>query len=162
MTDLQQQSKPGEYSIRVGAKAVIVRDGMMLLVKYDDENGPHYNCPGGGHQSGETVRETLAREVLEETTAEVEVGDLLLVIENPPFKPDPSFGPVHHLLLFFECTLKPDSEPRFPDSPDPNQTEVEWIPYSELANTRVFPDIARELETALTGARPVFIEEGRR
>ena len=79
MTDLQQQSKPREYSIRVGAKAVIVRDDMILLVKYDDENGPHYNCPGGGHQSGETVRETLAREVLEETAAEVVVGDLLLV-----------------------------------------------------------------------------------
>ena len=39
MTDLQQQSKPREYSIRVGAKAVIVRDDMILLVKYDDENG---------------------------------------------------------------------------------------------------------------------------
>jgi len=162
MTDLQQQSKPREYSIRVGAKAVIVRDDMILLVKYDDENGPHYNCPGGGHQSGETVRETLAREVLEETAAEVEVGDLLLVLESPPFKPDPSFGRVHHLLLFFECTLKPGSEPRFPDTPDPYQTAVEWIPYSELAETRVFPDIARELETALTRARPVFIEEGAR
>ena len=161
MTSSHLQSEPREYSIRVGGKAVIIRDDKVLLVKYDDENGPHYNCLGGGHLSGETIRETVAREVLEETAAEVEVGDLLLVLESLPFKPDPSFGPVHHLLLFFECTLKPGSEPRFPDTPDPNQTEVEWIPYSELANTRVFPDIARELETALTGARPVYIKEGR-
>ena len=96
------------------------------------------------------------------TTARVvEVGELLVVLESPPFKPDHTFGPVHHLLLFFECTLKPRSEPRFPDTPDPSQTDVEWIPYSELANTWVFPDIARELETALTGSRPVFIEVGR-
>ena len=140
---------------------MIIRDDMILLVKYDDENGPHYNCPGGGHQSGETIRQTVAREVLEETAAAVEVGELLMVLESPPFKPDHTFLPVHHLLLFFECTLKPDSEPRFPDTPDPNHTDVEWIPYSELANTWVFPDIARELETVLTGARPVFIEVGR-
>ena len=140
---------------------MIIRDDMTLLVKYDDENGPHYNCSGGGHQSGETIRQTVAREVLEETAAVVEVGELLMVLESPPLKPDHTFLPVHHLLLFFECTVKPGSEPRFPATPDPNHTDVEWIPYSELANTWVFPDIARELETALTGARPVFIEVGR-
>ena len=70
---------------------MIIRDDMILLVKYDNENGPHYNCPGGGHQSGETIRQTVAQEVLEATAAVVEVGELLVVLESPPFKPDHTF-----------------------------------------------------------------------
>ena len=151
--------QPREHSIRVGVKAVIIRNGMVLLVKYDDENGPHYNYPGGGHQSGESVRETVAREVLEETCAEVDVGDLLLVFEIAPFKTGYKYGPVHHLNLFFECSLKPGSEPGFPERPDPNEVAVEWIPYSELGETRVNPGIAAELGIALAGARPILYEE---
>lgn len=35
-------------NIRVSVRAVIVRDGAILLSEYDDENGLHYNLPGGG------------------------------------------------------------------------------------------------------------------
>ncbi len=161
MTDSHQEIEAKERTIRVGAKAVIIRDGMVLLVKYDDENGPHYKYPGGGHQRGESVRETVAREVLEETDAEVDVGDLLLVYESAPFKHDYKFGPVHHLILFFECSLKPGSEPGLPERPDPNEVAVEWITYSELRDTRVFPSIVDQLEKALAGPRPVFYEETR-
>jgi ADP-ribose pyrophosphatase YjhB (NUDIX family) len=48
-------------AIRVGAAGVIVHDGRVLLVKFDDENGPHYNYPGGGHKEGETLRQTAER-----------------------------------------------------------------------------------------------------
>jgi 8-oxo-dGTP diphosphatase len=38
-----------ERSIRVGAAGIIIENGKILLVKFDDENGRHYNYPGGGH-----------------------------------------------------------------------------------------------------------------
>ncbi len=48
-------------AIRVGAAGIIIQNGNVLLVKFDDENGPHYNYPVGGHQEGETLRQTAAR-----------------------------------------------------------------------------------------------------
>jgi 8-oxo-dGTP diphosphatase len=54
---------PKERSIRVGAAGIIVQDGKILLVKFDDEHGLHYNYPAGGHQVGETLRKSAAREV---------------------------------------------------------------------------------------------------
>ena len=68
-------------TIRVGAKAIIVRDGQVLLVRYQDETGNHYNFPGGGIDKGESIRKGLRREVFEETNLRVKVGRLLLVAE---------------------------------------------------------------------------------
>ena len=100
---------PTKRSIRVGAAGIIVQDGKILVVKFDDENGPHYNYPGGGHQEGETLRQTAAREVKEETDAEVEVGRLLVIVESAPFEVDYVYGSTHFLKFFFECKLKPGS-----------------------------------------------------
>src|SRR3712207_8409262 len=48
-------------------------EGAVLMVEYD-EWGLHYNLPGGGLERGESLHEGVRREVLEETSAEVEVG----------------------------------------------------------------------------------------
>ncbi len=145
--------------IRVGAAGIIVEDGKVLLVKFDDEHGPHYNYPGGGHQHGETLRGTAAREVKEETDAEVEVGRLLVTAESAPFKVDNVYGPKHYVKMFFECKLTPGSVPKLPDKPDPNQVAVEWVLIEELPNLPVIPDISTELTSALNGGEPVFFED---
>ena len=44
------------------------------MVRFDDEYGPHYNFPGGGHEPGETLTETVVRETEEETAALVDVA----------------------------------------------------------------------------------------
>ena len=36
------------YPIRVRASALIIQNDAILLVEFDDENGLHYNLPGGG------------------------------------------------------------------------------------------------------------------
>lgn len=148
-----------ERSIRVGAAGVVIRDGRILLVKFDDENGRHYNYPGGGHQEGETLRQTAAREVLEETNAEVEVGRLLVIAESAPFEVDYVYGKTHYLKLFFKCTLKSGSEPMLPDSPDPNEIAVEWIPFDQLSSFPVIPTITEELRKALQTNEPVYFED---
>jgi 8-oxo-dGTP diphosphatase len=71
--------------IRIRPTALIIKNNSILLVEYDD-NGIHYNLPGGGAEPGETIIEGVIREVFEETAAEVEVGPLALVYEFAPHK----------------------------------------------------------------------------
>jgi 8-oxo-dGTP diphosphatase len=69
--------------VRIRCTGLIVQNNSILLVEYDD-NGIHYNLPGGGLEPKETILEGVAREVFEETEAEVEVGPLALVYELAP------------------------------------------------------------------------------
>ncbi len=136
--------------IRVGVKAAIVRDSAMLLVDIKDDSGRHYNLPGGGVELGESLREALRREVLEETDAEVQVGRLLMLREYEPARAGERWGPVQKLTAVFECSLSDGSEPGEPSNPDTNQIGIRWVPIASLAQIALVPpSLAVELITAL-------------
>ncbi len=60
--------KPGQtYRRRVGAYALLPRDGALLLTVQDTEEGPDLQLPGGGIDPGESPITALHREVFEET-----------------------------------------------------------------------------------------------
>lgn len=129
------------YHIRVRATALIIQEEAVLLVEYRDENGLHYNLPGGGAEPGESVAEAVRREVREESCAEVEVGPLALVYEYAPHLNGQRFGPVHGLSLIFACTLRRGSTPRLPPHPDPHQTGVCWVSLAQLSSVTLYPEI---------------------
>jgi len=139
------------HAIRVSASAAIVRDETLLLVEFDEAGvGIHYNLPGGGHEAGEALRETVRREVREETCAEILVGRLLLVAEYEPLRAHGRYGPVHKVILVFAGTLLPGSEPRLPERPDPLQIGVRWVPLAELDRVTLLPAFGRELVISLS------------
>lgn len=119
--------------VRIRCTGLIVENNSVLLVEYDD-NGIHYNLPGGGLEPGETILEGVAREVLEETTVQVDVGPLALIYEFTPHKQsgDYNVNENHGLKLIFECILKNNSRPRLPQNPDPHQSGVKWSPLEEV------------------------------
>lgn len=137
--------------IRVGVKAVIVREGQILLIGYDldDGYGFHYNLPGGGVERGEGLREALRREVQEEAGAEVEVGRLLFVTEYVPARHDGKYGPVQSLTVFFRCVLRPGSEPGQPQDLVDAQEGVSWLPLSELPHAPLLPNIGAQIQAVL-------------
>lgn len=55
--------------VRVRAGAILIRDGHLLLIRFQDpdEDGPYYEIPGGGVEAGETPEEAAVRELREET-----------------------------------------------------------------------------------------------
>lgn len=64
---------------RVAVKALVVRDGRILLAR-SSARGPRpgrWGLPGGGVEHGETSTEALRRELREETGLEATVGELL-------------------------------------------------------------------------------------
>ena len=71
--------------IRLSVSAVVWRDasaGRELLLMRRSDNG-HWGLPGGYVEPGESVRSAVAREVLEETGVEIEVGRLVGVYSDP-------------------------------------------------------------------------------
>ncbi|KXK53626.1 MAG: NUDIX domain-containing protein [Chloroflexi bacterium] len=147
--------------IRVSASAVIVRRGHILLVKFDDRTGPHYNLPGGGADPGETVEEACIREVYEEAGARITIGRLLMVREYEPVRCRSAFGKRHKLNLVFEGLLLPGSEPRMPHKPDAHQIGVEWVALNALPHLNlVSPSLPGQIARSLRGAsKPYYVRE---
>lgn len=148
---------------RVSANAFIVKDDQVLLIKFDDANGVHYNLPGGGIDAGESVVTGLARECREEACADVIVRDLLLAWQYIPEMEDFKFGDKQKLGLIFKAELKPGSEPQLPMEPDPHQVGVEWIPLERIFAKEplfpLFPEVHQTLKEALDKNRSAaFLE----
>lgn len=83
------------YPIRVRASALIIQNNSLLLVEFDDENGLHYNLPGGGVEKGETLIEAVKREAKEEASVEIEVGNVAFLYEYAPQTVNAKYGSVH-------------------------------------------------------------------
>ncbi|WP_188208189.1 NUDIX domain-containing protein [Alkalibacillus aidingensis] len=131
--------------IRVRAGAIIIEDESILLVEFNDERGVHYNFPAGGVEPHESVIEAVKREAKEEAAVDVEVGSLAFTYEYAPHLCDYRFGELHQIGLMFECKIKEGSVPRFPDHPDPQQTDVKWIPLSELHTIDLYPNMTKQI-----------------
>jgi len=143
--------------MRVNAHALILRDVHVLLVKFDDENGVHYNLPGGKIEKGEAAHEACVRETLEETGARVEPGELVLGWEYVPEHEGFLFGKKRKLGLLFRCGLKPGAQKFEPESPDDGQVGCEWISFENLGKMSqgkfppLYPKIEREILDVASG-----------
>lgn len=133
--------------IRLRAGALIIEDGAILLVEFENDNndGVHYNLPAGGVEPGETLVEAVIREAKEEASVDIEVGPVAFVYEYQPTKTNFLYGDVHSVGITFECKRKDGSVPKLPDKPDPKQTAVRWIAISELNAIVLYPEIAQDI-----------------
>ena len=147
--------------MRITGRAVIVENDAFLLIKYVDDVGPHYNFPGGGVEGLESIEQTVAREAMEEACVEVEIGRLLTVYEYSPNECASLFGPTPGLSLFFECSLRAGNRPAMPEKPDPNQVDVEWVPFDRVADIMLIPNLGAQMVRYFCDDEPLahFIRE---
>jgi len=87
----------------VGVGAVIVKSGKVLLVKrrYEPLAG-RWSIPGGTLELGETLETGVAREMLEETGLEIEVGPVIEVFDRIIFDADKRVR-YHFVLVDYLC-----------------------------------------------------------
>jgi 8-oxo-dGTP diphosphatase len=126
---------------RISTRALIVKDGHVLVSCYINDRGPWYMLPGGGQRRGETLPACLLREVEEETGATVSIGRLRWVREFVSANHEYSWlAPDSHLVeLFFECEFAEGSEAKMGETPDTGQTGLRWFAIPELRNVRFYP-----------------------
>ncbi len=62
--------------------------------------------------------------------------------------------------MMFECKIKNNCTPKFPENPDSNQIDVKWIPISELQNVEMYANIGLYLQEYMLKPRNIdLIEE---
>ena len=145
--------------IRNAARALILRDGHILLLRKDgDARGERFALPGGAQDPGETLHQALNRECLEEIGTEVQVLDLLHVADW--FKPRDTEPPsTKHLVEFlFACEVPADYRPRNGHHPDKHQVGVEWMPLAEIETIPLQPAaMANYLARLPAGSERVYL-----
>jgi 8-oxo-dGTP pyrophosphatase MutT (NUDIX family) len=127
--------------IRHACRAVILRRDCLLAIKMCDRSGIFYVLPGGGQRHGETMKEGLKRECLEEINLEVLVGPLLYVREY--IGRNHSFSnyhrDFHQVETVFSCNIPENAEPAPGSETDRKQIGIEWLDLKKLALVRFLP-----------------------
>lgn len=145
------QSSPREsreYPSRpfTGAGVVVFKDDTVLLIRRGKPpKAGEWSLPGGAQQVGETIAETAAREVLEETGVEIVEPQFLGVVDA--IVPDET-GKIrfHYTLIDFWSEWRSGE----PDAAD-DAAHAEWMPLSHVSQlpmwekTREFISKADEL-----------------
>lgn len=123
-------------NIRNSAKALIIKDGKMAVIKISDAGEEWYIMPGGGQEAEETLNEAVCREVLEELGISVECKDLLFVVEGIHGE---SF---HRVDLVFSCEYI-EEIPNAVLHLDINQSGIAWLDISTLHLQPLYPSKLR-------------------
>ena len=111
----------------VGVGAVIVNGDRALVVRRATEPlKGQWSIPGGMLELGEKLRDGLAREVFEETSLEVEVGEVLDVFDSI-FPDADGRTQYHYVLIDYRCTVLGGSAQAGSDV-----SEVRWATSEEL------------------------------
>ena len=126
---------------RVRVAAAVVRNGRILVVKHEKQNGPYWLLPGGGLEPGEPIPEALKRELREEACVEVEPGAPLMIVDS--IWPD---GGRHIVNLTFRAEWI-SGEPEV--GTDDAVHDVRFMSFDELRSVTFHPDVADELIEAL-------------
>ncbi|MDQ4052304.1 MAG: NUDIX domain-containing protein [Actinomycetota bacterium] len=145
---------------RVGAYAVIVREGHILLSRL----APHltdaelWTLPGGGIDHGEDPRDAVVREVYEETGLAARVGETARVFSRhlPDTRRDGRRVDAHSLRLVYEGWVPVDApEPRVVEV-DGSTVDAAWHPLASVLDGTVPVDwLALE---ALAAHQPVRMQ----
>lgn len=130
-----------EKVFRHSVKAIIIKDNQLLVESVDYGRGRYCKLPGGGHEWGETIKETIIRECKEELNVEVKPLRLVLVRDYIAKNHEQSFDlDCFHLEeLMFECEVDDFSTLSNGYEPDSNEQKIKWIKLDDLAASDFYP-----------------------
>ena len=118
----------------IGVGGIVFREDQVLLIERGMEPGlGQWSIPGGVVGVGETLKEAVRREVLEETHLEVEVLTLAKVLERIFRDPNGRVA-YHYVLVDFLCRYKAGELRSDSDAKD-----ARFIKLLDLASYQIAP-----------------------
>ena len=148
-------------SIRSTAKAVIIKDGKILLNKCrDNKNGDYYSLPGGGQHQYETLHDAVVRECLEETGYTVIPVRFAALCEEICMSEEyrkkyPDY--THKMYHIFICEAA-DEKIKMPTEKDDMQINSEWLEINSLEHTRLLPKaVGNNIKNIINNISPMFL-----
>jgi ADP-ribose pyrophosphatase YjhB (NUDIX family) len=117
----------------IGVGGIIFQQDQVLLIKRGREPGlGQWSIPGGAVQTGETLKEAVVREILEETHLEVEVLALAKVLERIFRDPEGRVA-YHYVLVDFLCQCRGGQLKSDSDAQDARFVPLKDLPSYEVA-----------------------------
>lgn len=149
---IDDANAPAANSVVPSVVAVVQdENGRILMIHKTDNN--KWALPGGGHELGESVTDTVVRETREETGYEVEVETLTGTYTNPGHVMAYDDGEVRQQFsLAFRCRLMGGEARTSSES-----KAVRWLTLDEIDQLPLHPSMRLRITDALTGNdRPVL------
>ena len=139
-----RKEKPGKNNIHVLSRGVIIDQGSILLCRTLDLPISFYYLPGGHIEHGESAKESLLRELIEETGAECKIKRFLGCLEH-------SFEPGHSSICHnHEYNLIFEAESEFLKIQNQipqleSKMELVWVDLRKLSEIDFRPEPLKEL-----------------
>lgn len=135
---------PQANSVVPSVTAVVVNASGELLMIHRTDNDL-WAIPGGGHDVGETIADTVVREVEEETGIKVVVQNVVGLYTNP-----------QHVMAYDDGEVRQQFSICFRARPvggelrtSSESKEVRWVPPVDIASLNVHPSIRLRIEHGL-------------
>ena len=128
--------------MKVRPSVVIIENDCVLLMRYRYGQTDVYNLPGGNVDKGETLTQTVVRELQEELGVIIVVEKMILLGEV--LLPEPQKDVLHGVFLAKIMEGKPILNPS-----ETSALEVVWMPINTLKDIAMYPNIGTNLENIL-------------
>jgi 8-oxo-dGTP diphosphatase len=127
----------------VGVGALILRRDQILMAQRGKEPGKgRWSIPGGALKTGETLKDAVRREVLEETGLEIDPRHIFEVFERI-IRDDAGAAEYHYILIDYLCRVTGGT----PLAGD-DVSEVRWFRQRELAGLQITEGTLEVIEKA--------------
>jgi ADP-ribose pyrophosphatase YjhB (NUDIX family) len=139
LSDSDDRRYPPRPVLGVGA-LIIEGDRILLIQRGKAPLKDYWSLPGGAVETGEKLKDAIAREVLEETHLTVEVGEVAEVFERMIHDAN-GRAEYHYVLLDYLCKITAGTP-----APGDDSAAVAWVRREDLPHLLITPGTLEVIE----------------
>ncbi len=143
---------PLANSVVPSVTAIVINEAGDILMIHKTDNDK-WALPGGGHDVGESIAETVVREVKEETGVDVEVTGIVGTFTDPRHVMAYDDGEVRQQFSICFTTRLVGGELRTSSE----SKDVRWVPRDQLPSLDLHPSMRKRIDCFLSDSAQPYI-----